>query len=256
MSAVRAVARQELRDLWLAGRGLPLMLGYTVLLSVTSYLVASNKALNFLEQREAVSLTLQMSVAIAALLVLLAAADAISGERERGTLESLLLTPAPRSALVAGKALAAMSLWVVGYALSVPYLAYLGRGTGVTARALISGAVVGLLVATFLCGLGLTVSAVTRSNRVALAVTLFVLLAAFAPTQLPSAAQHGTFGGALRRVDPVTAGLEYLSRLVVHGRDPGQDLAWLIGPVALAVVACLAALVVGRRLQLLSGANA
>ncbi len=255
MSAVRAVARAELRDLWLAGRGLPLMLGYAVLLSVTSYLVASNKELNFLEQREGVSLTLQMSVAIGALLVLLAAADAISGERERGTLESLLLTPAPRSALLAGKGLAAMSLWLVAYALSVPYLVYLGRGSGVTAEALISGAVVGLLVALFLCGLGLTVSAVTRSNRVSLAVTLFVLLAAFAPTQMPSAAQQGAFGEALRKADPITAGLHYVGQLVVHGRGPGQEFEWLIGPIALAALACLAALVVGRRLQLLSGAN-
>ncbi|MFL6105199.1 MAG: hypothetical protein ACJ74K_18180, partial [Actinomycetes bacterium] len=88
------VAERELRDLWLAGRGLPLLLAYSVLLSVTSYLVAANQALNFLEQREAVSLTLQVAVAVGALLVLLGAADSVSGERERGTLESLLLSPA------------------------------------------------------------------------------------------------------------------------------------------------------------------
>ena len=53
------VAARELRDLWLAGRGLLLLLAYTLLLSVTSYLVAANQALNFLEQREAVALTVQ-----------------------------------------------------------------------------------------------------------------------------------------------------------------------------------------------------
>jgi len=65
------VAERELRDLWLAGRGLPLLLAYSGLLSVTSYLVAANQALNFLEQREAVGLTLQVAVAVGALLVLL-----------------------------------------------------------------------------------------------------------------------------------------------------------------------------------------
>jgi len=249
------MARQELRDLWWGGRGLPLMLGYTVLLSVTSYLVAANKALNFLEQREAVSLTLQLAVAVAALLVLLAAADAISGERERGTLEPLLLTPAPRSALVAGKAIAAMSLWLVGYLLALPYVAYLARGTQVTTKALVSGAVVGLLVAGFLCGLGLTVSALARSNRIASATSLFVLLAAFVPTQLPSAAQHGTFGEALLRADPVTAGLHYLSELVVAGHGPTRDVDWLIGPLALAALTGLSAALVSTRLQLLSGAR-
>lgn len=253
MTEARAVARQELRDLWLGGRGLPLLLAYAVMLSVTSYLVASNKALNFLEQREAVSLTLQLAVAISALLVLLTAADAISGERERGTLESLLLTPAPRTALVLGKAVAAMSLWAAAYAVSVPYLWYLGRGSQVTTKALVSGLVVGFLIAAFLCGLGLALSAVARSNRLALSVSLFVLLAAFFPTQLPTNARQGWVGDALFRFDPITAGLHYLGELVVHDRDPGQDAAWLVGPLVLAVAAGVAALAVGARLRLLSG---
>ena len=89
-------SRQELRDLWLGGRGLVLGFAFSLLLSVIAYLVATNRALNFLEQREAVNLTLQVAVAVGALLTLLVAADAVSGERERGTLESLLLTPVSR----------------------------------------------------------------------------------------------------------------------------------------------------------------
>ena len=46
------VVGQELRDLWLGGRALVLTLALTLLLSVVSYLVATNQALNFLEQRE------------------------------------------------------------------------------------------------------------------------------------------------------------------------------------------------------------
>jgi ABC-2 type transport system permease protein len=105
------VARQELRDLWLGGRGLLLAFAFSVLLSAITYLAATNEALNFLERREAVNLALQVAVGVGGLLALLGAADAISGERERGTLECLLLTPAPRAALVAGKLVAALSLW-------------------------------------------------------------------------------------------------------------------------------------------------
>jgi ABC-2 type transport system permease protein len=43
------VAGQEIRDLWIAGRGLPLAIAYSLLLSVITYLVATNTALNFLE---------------------------------------------------------------------------------------------------------------------------------------------------------------------------------------------------------------
>ena len=113
------VAGQELRDLWLGGRGLALTLAFSLLLSVMTYLTATNSVLNFLEQRESVNLTLQVAVAVGALLVLLGAADALSGERERGTLESLLLAPVHRLELVVGKGLAALSLWLVAFAVSI-----------------------------------------------------------------------------------------------------------------------------------------
>src|SRR3954471_3054263 len=247
------VATQELKDLWLAGRGLPLMLGYSVMLSLTTYLVASNQALNFLEQREAVSLTVQVAVSVAGLLVIITTADALSGERERGTLETLLVTPMPRWSLSAGKLLAAMSLWLAAYAVSLPYVWYLGRGTGVLSKALTSGLVVGLLLAAFLCGLGLAISTVARSNRLALSVSLFVLLAVFVPTQLPTSTRNSSFADVLLRVDPITAGLHYLSQLVVQNRSFGTDITWMWSPFALGLGLVVVALVVGQRIKLKAG---
>jgi len=250
------VAERELRDLWLAGRGLPLLLAYTLLLSATSYLVAANQALNFLEQREAVSLTLQVAVAVGALLVLLGAADSVSGERERGTLESLLLSPAPRRSLIIGKGSAALSLWAAAWAVSVPYVWYLGRGVGVVGVAVASSLVVGSLLAVFLSGYGLLISTIASSNRLSLSVSLFALLALYAPTQMPTAVQNSWIGELLLRVDPFTAGLRYLGKLVINGHSPGQDAGWLIGPVVAAAIAAAVALLVADRLTLHGGDQA
>src|SRR5262245_42405556 len=180
------------------------MLGFASLLSVTTYLVASNQALNFLEQRESVGLTLQVAVAVGGLLSLLAAADSISGERERGTLESLLVTPVPRRSFVVGKATAAMSLWGASFVITAVYVWYLAHGVSVSAKALATGLLVGTLLSLFLVGLGLLVSTFAQSNRLSLSVTLFALLALYAPSQMPSSAQRGTFGELLLRVDPFT----------------------------------------------------
>src|SRR4029077_7349765 len=109
------IVRQELRDLWLGGRALVLSLAFSLLLSVVSYLVATNRALNFLEQRESVNLTLQVAVAVGGLLALLASADSLSGERERGTIESLLLTPVSRREIAMGKLLGSLSLWLAAF---------------------------------------------------------------------------------------------------------------------------------------------
>jgi ABC-2 type transport system permease protein len=249
------VAGQEIRDLWIGGRGLPLTFAYSLLLSVITYLVATNTALNFLEQRESVNLTLQVGVATAALLALLTAADAISGERERGTLESLLLAPAPRVQLVAGKGLAVLTLWGVALLVAVPYVWFLGRGVGVVGLALANGLLVGILLGLFLVGLGLLVSTFSSSNRLSLSVSFFILLALFAPTQLPSGAQGSWAGDLLLRVDPMSSGLHYLGRLIVDGRSFGEELSWLLGPAIAAALAVGATLFASRSLGLRGGAG-
>jgi ABC-2 type transport system permease protein len=247
MRAASVVLGQELRDLWLGGRALALSFAFSLLLSVIAYLVATNRALNFLEQRETVNLTLQVAIAVGALLALLTAADAISGERERGTLESLLLTPVSRLGIVAGKLLAALSLWLAAFTITIAYVWYLGRGVGIAGYALASGVVVGTLLAVFLASFGVLISAFAASNRVSLSLSLFLLLALFAPTQFPSSAQSGWAGELLLRVNPLTAGEHYIGRIVVNGRAWNQDASWLTSPLVAAVVFTGLALAVGAR---------
>src|SRR3954467_6116116 len=167
------ILQQELRDLWLGGRGLMLALAFSLLVSVIAYLVATNRALNFLEQRETVNLTLQVAVAVGALLALLTAADAISGERERRTLESLLLSPGSRLGIVVGKLLGSLSLWIAACAITIAYVWFLGRGVGIAGDALASGLVVGTLLAAFLASFGMLISIFASSNRVSLSLSLF-----------------------------------------------------------------------------------
>jgi ABC-2 type transport system permease protein len=250
------VCAQELRELWLGGRGLVLALAFSVLLSVIAYLTATNQALNFLEQRESVNLTLQAAIAVGGLLALLAAADTISGERERGTLESMLLTPVSRLAITIGKLVASLSLWLVAYAITIPYVWFLGRGIGLVDDALVTGLIVGTLVAVFLASLGLIVSVFTNSNRVSLSVSLFLLLALYAPTQLPSSAQRGWAGESFLRVNPVTAGEHYVGKIVVSAHSWHEDASWLVAPlVGAAALACLAAAVGARGIRLRRGTS-
>jgi ABC-2 type transport system permease protein len=246
----RVVTERELRDLWIGGRGLPLMLAFTLLMSFTSYLVASNQALNFLEVRESVALTLRVAVAVSCLLVVVAAADAISGERERGTLETLLLSPTPHAALVLGKAIAALSLWLVALTLSVPYLWFLGRGVGIVTQAVASGLVVGALLALFLAGLGLLISSLSGSNRVSLSLSLLMLVALYAPSQLATVGLQPSAGDLLQRLDPFTSGLRYLDKLIVEGHPATQDWGLLVAPVIAAVTFSAAAMAVSARLSI------
>lgn len=249
------VAGQELRDLWLGGRGLVLGFAFSLLLSVVAYLVATNRGLNFLEHRETVNLVLQVAIAVGALLALLAAADTISGERERGTLESLLLTPVSRLELTAGKLLAALLLWLAAFLITIPYIWFLARGVGLFGDALATGIVVGTLLAVFLASLGILISLFAASNRVSLSLSLLVLLALFVPTQLPSGARQGWAGDLLLRINPLTAGEHYVGKIVTNGHPWSQDVSWLLSPAIASVAFAVAALVAGARFTRLGGSG-
>lgn len=241
-------AGQEMHDLWFGGRGPLLLLGYSVLLSVVTYLTATNKVLNFLEQREAVSFTLQVAVGVGVLLTLVVSADAISGERERGTLETLLLTPVSRTALVLGKLVAAGSLWAACLVVTVPYVVVLGRGVSVAGTALLLGLAVGTLLAVGLAAVGLVVSGFASSNRASLSGSLLLLFALFAPTQLPAGARSGWFGDLLDHLNPIASGEQYLGRVIVDGHGWATDLDLLVSPVITAALALGALLIASDRL--------
>ncbi len=250
------VAEQECRDLWTSGRGLILLFLFSVLLSAVTYLTSTNLALNFLEQRESVNLVLQFAVAVGVLATLVVSADGISGERERGTLETLLVTPVSRRSIIAGKLIAALTLWFATFGISIPYLWVLGREVGILGQALALGFCVGTLLAIGLGSIGLLISAACNSNRTSIVASIFLLLILFAPTQLPSGLPQGGFFEVLLRANPVASGLTYISSLLVEGHSWTQDLSYLITPLLTAIIAGGALILAGPRLvRLTRGVN-
>lgn len=246
------IAGQELRDLWRGSRGPLLLLGLGVLLSLITYLAGTNQALNFLERRETVNLTLQVAVAVGVLLTLAISADAISGERERGTMEVLLTAPVARRDLVIGKLVAALSLWFAAFVVTVPYLWALARGLAVLMPALLLGLLVGTVLAVGLAGLGLLISGASTSNKISVSASILLLLALFAPTQLPSGPPHGWFGDLIDRMNPVSSGLHYISSVLVNGHRWTADLSYLFSPALVAVLAVAIAVITAPRLVRLS----
>jgi ABC-2 type transport system permease protein len=242
------VAEQETRDLWTSGRGLILLFLFSILLSVVTYLTSTNQALNFLEQRESVNLVLQLAVAVGALVTLVVSADGISGERERGTLESLLITPVSRRSIIAGKLIAALTMWFATFLITVPYVWVLARGVGILGQALALGFCVGTLVAVGLGCIGLLISGFSSSNKTSIAASLFLLLILFAPTQLPSGLPQGWFFEVLLRANPVASALAYISSMLVEGHSWTQDLSYLITPLLTAIIAGGALVLLGPRL--------
>jgi ABC-2 type transport system permease protein len=122
--------------------------------------------------------------------------------------------------------------------------------------ALLAGLVVGTMVAVSLTAFGLIVSVLASSNRVSLSVSLFVLLALFAPTLLPGGAKQGWAGELFQRVNPMTAAEHYMRNVVISQYEWTKDLDWLIAPAVASAVLAIVAIAIAPRFMSLRGSAA
>ncbi len=244
------IAAHELRGLWLSAKGPAVLLGYTLLLSLMTYLAATSSELNLLDARESIGVIVQVAIGLGTLAALVVSADAISGERERDTLESLLLTPVPRRDLVIGKMIAASSMWLAGTVVALPYVAVMSQGPAITADAVLVLLTVGPLVGAALTALGMAFSAVSMSNRVSLAGAIVTLLVLAAPSQLPAISSQGALAAVLVTVNPVSAGLKLASNVLVAQQSWSSQWTYLISPLIAAIVLTILAVRMSRRVRL------
>lgn len=230
------VLKQELTDLWVGGRVYVLLILFSVVMSVTAFLNETESQLSLIPPKEMVFLTLLGSISFGLLIGLILGADSVSGERERSTLEALLLTPASRRQIVFGKFLAALSPWPVALLLSVPYMAVFARGNEVFGEAILIGGLLGTLLVISFTGFAMLTSIWAKSNKVSLLISLLVYVIFLIPTQFPGAAQKGDLGYFVQQLNPLQATSEFLEKYLVNNRSWADRPTYLYASASSAVV--------------------
>lgn len=225
------VFRQELVELWTGGRVFFLLILFTVLISVTSIMREVESQISLIPPPEMVFLTLQSIISFGLFIGLIIGADSISGERERATLEPLLLTPTNRRQLVFGKFLAALSPWPIAMLLSIPYLVFMSQGDEVLGQALLLGSIVGTMLAVAFTGFGMLVSIWSNSNKISLFVCLLVYVILLIPTQFIGQAQKGDLGFFVQQLNPMQGSSSFLEYVLVNNRPIEEQSAFIIATI-------------------------
>jgi ABC-2 type transport system permease protein len=228
--------KQELLEMWAGGRVLILLAVFSVLMSVTAFLLATNNELNLLPIKQTVVVALTSTITFGLFIGLVIGAESISGERERATLEPLLLTPSSHRQIVLGKFLAAMSPWPAALIVSVPYVVTLAHGDPVLGKGLFWGSLTGSLLAVAFVGFGMLMSIWSDSSRVSLFVCLLAYAASLIPAQLPTEFLSSPAGVLISALDPVQASSVLLSRTLTEGRPLGEVWLYLLAPAAVTVL--------------------
>jgi ABC-type transport system involved in cytochrome c biogenesis permease component len=230
------VTKRELTDLWVGGRAMTFLILFSILLGVTSFLLATNSELKLLPPREMVFMVLQISISVSLFISLLIAADSISGERERATLEGLLLVPTSRRQIVIGKYLAAMSIWPAAYGIAAAHVAILSPNSQIMQQSLALSALLGSILVIGFTGFGMLVSLAANNNRSSLFVSLFVAVLFLIPTQFPGTAQTGFMGKLVKQINPMESVNQFLEKVLVNNRTIEEMLPWLASPIILTIV--------------------
>lgn len=233
VSTWKLVLKRELTDLWIGGKAFNLLLIYSVLLGFISYTYAFSAKLTLAPPQEAVFELLKNATAFSIFMGLIIGADSISGERDRSTLESLLLTPVDRRHIIFSKLLAGISPWPAAYLIALPFLSLLAQGNEVLGPAMLWGAITGTLLVIGYTGLGMLVSFWSSSNKISYFISLSIYALLLVPVEL-SGDGVDIASEFLQWINPVSAVNYFLSNHLLYHRTLAVFWPWLVSSALLA----------------------
>jgi ABC-type transport system involved in multi-copper enzyme maturation permease subunit len=211
------ITRKEAGELLLSARGLAWLMTVAAVLSGFALLLISDTELGLLDNAQVVYDMVGVTIAVGALIAVVAGVDAIGGERERGSLMPLLLVPLSRGALLIGKLGGIAMAWAATVAIALPYLWAVGStgqnlGPGIAAL-LVLGTPVVLAFGAFALGLGARLGSVSS----ALTSALVVLVLSASPLVIGPGLRRTAIGAAFDLVNPFSAALNAVDAVVIDG---------------------------------------
>lgn len=234
MNAATLIARKEAGTLLRSPRGLAWLVAMAVALSVFCLLLVSDTELSLLDNAQVVYDMAGLITALGALLAVILGVDALAGERDRGSLPPLLLTPAPPDSILLGKLGGIITVWVVMFLVALPYL----WAVGSTGQNLMAGIVIlGLFGSPVVIGFGclaLGLGARLDSARGGLLTGLILLLLAASPLLFGPSLRQTAIGSAFDAINPFAAAVNAYDAVIIDSATVASQwgkallvLAWL-----------------------------
>ena len=232
------VAKKEVKESIFGVRGSMWAVVSALVLSLMSYLLLTDAELSLLDQSEMLYIVTSLSVGLGMLVTGILAGDSVAGERERSTLESVLLSPIRLGSMVAGKVGAVLAGWFLIFAVSAPYVLVVGAGSTVALPALVYAFVLGTLCVGGFAALVVGMSSLAPSGRGVTLGALAIFLGMAAPTLLGTVLQKSWFGTVYNVLSPFAQVRLSLDSVIVD-KEPLfiqlPHIAALVGFAALAV---------------------
>ncbi|MFZ0483225.1 MAG: ABC transporter permease subunit [Desulfobacterales bacterium] len=221
-----------------SSRGAALYLAGCGVLSVFSLLLVSNTELSLLDNAQAVYMMSAIIIALALLIAVIRGSDGFAGERERKTLELLLITPVSPAEVAIAKLMGLIFSWFVVFVLSIPYLWAVGSTGQNLIPALEYLFISGTLLVVIFGGFSLALSARMKTFKGALSIGLTAFLLSGSPILLGPSLRQSTVGRFIDLINPFANALNMLDSVVVDS----LGVLFQIIPLAILIFYTIAAI--------------
>jgi ABC-type Na+ efflux pump permease subunit len=224
MNPTLLIAGKESGELVLSGRGLAWLLALAVVLSIFGLLLVGNTELSLLDNAQVVYMMMGTVTALGGLLAVVLGSDAIAGERERGSLIPLLLTPIGPNQLVLGKMGGLVVGWCVMYLIALPYVWAVGSSGQNLLEAITYLALFGTPVVLGFGFLALGLSARMKTVRSSLLTGLILLMLSASPLLLGPSLRQSAIGRGFDAVNPFSAAVNSFDSVVIDSQPLSAQL--------------------------------
>jgi ABC-type transport system involved in multi-copper enzyme maturation permease subunit len=211
-----------------------------MLLSFTSYMLLTDRELSLLDQTEMLWLLGKIIVSVGLVIVAIDAASLLSVEFEKETAESLFLAPVSPAAIVWGKLLSSLTLWLMLFIIAIPYMLVSSAGSNLFGAFALYTLLLGSLGIVGFCLLIYSISLWFRSTRNTLTSSLIIIFVLAAPALFTTTMKNNPAAAVFSTINPVDNIFASLDNVLVdYQTGLGQNWQFLL-PL---LIFCLLALV-------------
>ena len=211
----------------------------SLIFSLVTYLLLTDKELSLLDQGEMLFTLAEVILSLGIIMSVITASSSVSNEIESGTFESLLLTPVTPWKLSFQKLLTVITIWMVLYIVSIPYLVVVASGTNLGISAILYLGLYGTLLITGLSAVSVAISGKLRSSKNSIMTMIMIVLILLAPSIFfASSLKKTDFGLTMENINPVSHALNSLDSVVVDNEQSLFQQINHLWPVIIFTIVC------------------
>lgn len=228
MEMNRTIIKKELKENLYALKGNIWLAVVALIFSIMSYSFVSVKELSLLAQTEVIVTMGKLIIVLALLITMILAAVTFSNEREESTLESLLLTPVTKLQLAIGKLIAVLTIGILVFIISLPYIITLSYGTGLVLRAILFIIITGSIITFSYASISVALSIILGSSKNSIITSIVFFILTALPSLLSTSIKKAGFGYVIDKISPISNTFNLMKAVIIQKQGFGGMIKFII----------------------------